>query len=683
MNNFIMNAVDWVKVRGLKTKLTIAHYGILLAVLALLPCCSGGGGAQSSSVASNASAAFLNTSTASGPMQTIATQIVLDSAVPTQAVGVITRYVSPIDNQGIGSTVLIPQVPRGKETILLALDSSGNIVLAKSITSASTVTALNVDSTALALVKIALGETLTTQYTPDEITSFIKTTTEYINLVTSISNQLDAGVSPANSTAVLKSVMTLIGQLGTNIAGLAKIESALLSSPTVDSSLPFVILSETGAKVSIVSSVSNIVNLTNRSLIQWAASSDNGLGVKLGTVVLPSLILAQYISRSIGLTNPDSIQLLDNGDEFNITIAQSPGTHKANVYMLSENIISLALSYTGLGTGTTSCRRDLVSAIFSVDSSWVNSNDISGVWTAFESGLDPTNWNALGLAAVSCGESYFANKATNLLAPLTEAFGKYISGYSALLSAWDTASLAVQASQVGFEWNSNKTITVCKSSGSIINCPFKLKISPTQVTLNTNQTQQLSVSALDSAGSATPAPKFLEWSVNNNNISVDQTGLLTTIGSGTATVTVKDPVTGVSSNPVTVTVSGPYAKITSASCESLGAIGSSIPSQIYYKVSFTGEAYNIPKGYYITAVAYPNYIALGTNGYHGLACSSGSVDQYCVNSTDATDLITFSGFSAGINLTTDTAPTGVVVYGGFDVTQRPLYVSDVFPVKCQ
>jgi hypothetical protein len=81
--------------------------------------------------------------------------VALNSGVPLPVQDASVKIVTPLDSQTPGSQVFVPISSNAGETIVIAADANNNIMLASLSTSTSVM--LGVDSTALALTRIALG----------------------------------------------------------------------------------------------------------------------------------------------------------------------------------------------------------------------------------------------------------------------------------------------------------------------------------------------------------------------------------------------------------------------------------------------------------------------------------------------------------------------------------------------
>ena len=127
----------------------------------------------------------------------LATTVTVDPAVPVALQQIITEVISPLGSGVLGGTLQIYKSVAGGDSMILALDASGNIAMGALATTNPTV--LTADSTALAFVRLAFG-VLPQGVTASQFASSIRATSAFSDLVTLISQSHANGVSPATST---------------------------------------------------------------------------------------------------------------------------------------------------------------------------------------------------------------------------------------------------------------------------------------------------------------------------------------------------------------------------------------------------------------------------------------------------------------------------------------------------
>jgi hypothetical protein len=134
----------------------------------------------------------------------------IDSSVPATAQSAIASILSPIESEPLHSALNIPVSFVGGETLVLAVDSNNNILLASLTTTPSET--LTTARTALALVRMPFG-ILPSTVSASQLNAAIQATAKFSNLVSLINASLSADSSPATSSSVAQSIAKAISQL--------------------------------------------------------------------------------------------------------------------------------------------------------------------------------------------------------------------------------------------------------------------------------------------------------------------------------------------------------------------------------------------------------------------------------------------------------------------------------------
>ena len=288
-----------------------------------------------------------------------------------------------------------------------------------------------------------------------------------------------------------------------------------------------------------------------------------------GNIQLP----AQDLSLFYLINGASPIAVPGNGNAFNIQAYQSVTSKSANILLILENTISLALGFAGELTASKSCKSDLSVAILNSSGLARLTDEISSANAieAIKSGFSPGNWPNLGNALLTCTLAAGTKPSTLI---------KFIGGVSASLAGFGVVSSGIQggylAEQVAatfINWDAPPvSVGICENSGLIENCSASLSIQNTIPTLTVGQSSELSVNAKDAFGSATSPLSGQVWSSSNTAVAtVDNSGKVVGKGPGQATITVEDPVSSISAIAEISIVSGvANVSISSARCISPG-----------------------------------------------------------------------------------------------------------------
>ena len=129
-----------------------------------------------------------------GTVGLVPATLTIDSSVPSSTTDNITSVVSAFDGQKQGVPVYVPVGAGGGETMVFAVDSNNNILLAALSTSTSI--NLSAQTTALALVRLLMGA-LPATASESQVDAGTSATAEFPNLVSLISAALAANTPPS------------------------------------------------------------------------------------------------------------------------------------------------------------------------------------------------------------------------------------------------------------------------------------------------------------------------------------------------------------------------------------------------------------------------------------------------------------------------------------------------------
>ncbi len=137
--------------------------------------------------------------------------VTIDPSVPASAARMVSYIISPLGQAPIGSSVEIPPLDPGAETILLASNSNNDTILAAMYSTGGTKKTFTSASTAVAISRLIQGP-LPTGLTDAQMDSAIEATAEFPNLLSLINKDLAAGIPPQNDPGFPLSVTTVLGE---------------------------------------------------------------------------------------------------------------------------------------------------------------------------------------------------------------------------------------------------------------------------------------------------------------------------------------------------------------------------------------------------------------------------------------------------------------------------------------
>lgn len=309
--------------------------------LMLLVACSGGGGGSSS-----------GTSGTPSVVSSASTTVSVGSSVPASVVNAVTEVVSPVGSSQLSSPLQIA-ITNSRDSFVLALDSTGTIRLA-AMTSGGATT-LSADSTALALVRMAIGG-LPSGITANQANQAIRGAAEFPALVALIEGVLSSSLAPLESGPVVQSLATTVRQAMSTITAIlvppvpaASSAVAYASRSVEPSQLPhFNILSNVAGVFSVYvysAGSDGSVNVVNASPITWSAHTLNETGTLIpapstddGRILLHANTLSSSLLDIIHpWIGPRSVGLPGNeGKGLDIVVEQTQASRRENLVGILE-----------------------------------------------------------------------------------------------------------------------------------------------------------------------------------------------------------------------------------------------------------------------------------------------------------------------------------------------------------
>lgn len=462
-------------------------YGCLLLVLVS---CGSGSSTNSSSSGSGGASASIST-----PISTVVT---VGASIPISTVNSIQEVISPSDAGSIGSRLEISMNGQTGQSVVLAIDVNGNIVLAAIVSSQNTV--LSADSTALALVRLAVGD-IPTKQAGSAIDEFVRDSTGYSALVAAVTNALNARSVPALDANVLRgiaSVMSVvIPQLSPDENDATSGNAKTVAHPTVSGTgYPYTVIEDEVLNglwpVQITGGDPIGIVVGNSMPIPWSASSVDAAGTKLTKE-------DKIIPKRSGLFSPGSETVLTSTSGMTLTLKQTPKTHARIVADLIAGVTKTILGF----SDSKSC--DLSALNLSLANAAELNIEPDLDWKAFRSVLAVFIVTDAAPLLRKCLSAVAAKKAIAALVGLSETLG-------AIQAVPDTVSVVTEAAYAAEYWSGPPTtVGVCEdSAGHVVNCADKYTFMPASLIMAPGATTTAVLSAT-AKGQPTGIPSGLTF----------------------------------------------------------------------------------------------------------------------------------------------------------------------------
>jgi hypothetical protein len=411
---------------------------------------------------------FTPTITSITPTTTSQTSTIVsvDSSVPSSVIKSINQLISPAGSGSIGSSLPVSLSGPSAQSIVMGLDSSGNILLAAIVSSSQTV--LSADSTALALVRLEIGDVPTTQ-SGIAIDSRIRATSGYTTLVEAVANALNHGTSPEVDHAVLQGIANVTVPVVAAIYTSSGVKALTVDKPTATTPLPFTVIADevlNELPVQLTSNSYGQVGLTNAMPIPWQVSTVSVIGFPLTTD-------ANLPSRS-GLLSPGSISAGADNAGFNLTVVQSDQTHDAIGKDLLVGALKTTLGLAGLAA-----------------ESCLNTAFTTALATDLDVYLDPgLPWSRFitQLAAFNVTPLIKACTSSITLKSILKATVNLLDGVAAVQTVANGVGVEAEAAYAYFYWDNPappvNPVGVCEGSDWVVaNCATSYSFTPSSIVL--------------------------------------------------------------------------------------------------------------------------------------------------------------------------------------------------------
>jgi Bacterial Ig-like domain (group 2) len=249
------------------------------------------------------------------------TQVQADPTIPDSITSTVAMVVTASGQGALGSWIQINVNTTTGDTPALALDSGGHLVLAAM--ASSNQTAFTADSTAVAMVRLALFD-LSTTMSGGNIDAAIRAAAAYAQLLSQINTDLASGTRPLSDSKVALDVLTVVSQVAPTVIVTASADRRSAKSVTNQtvSTNPFTVISGGGSKAGPGVQVQLYqqgpgtaqIQVVNNMAIPWSVSSTYANGNQL----VAAMLVAAGSSPNIASANsPFNLTLTQNGDTYN------------------------------------------------------------------------------------------------------------------------------------------------------------------------------------------------------------------------------------------------------------------------------------------------------------------------------------------------------------------------------
>lgn len=526
--------------------------GTLLVAATILGGCGGG-----------------TTDSAGAATSPIATSAVVVGIEPgASGTAAVARLASPFGDVPVSAPLRVSSETNAS-TLVFATDANGEVLLMGAV---ATGESLSVDSTARALVNVALGMSdLSDDGTAASAKSQIAKSASFTTLMSNIASSLAAGNSPLSSPDVLASVVTVAQEslaLAATAQGAAVQARARAQSVSVDS-VPFYLWKNSATdKLWITDKATDSLSviLNNRTFLQWAVTSTaDGKTVYLDPLkTTPAQLVALYVGS-------ESTTEVAGDKKFSLALKQDSKTRLFNATRAATRVtFTLVETLLALTKAPESTAQKCVTT---TSGKLLNSNEFANLVTSFSEAsvqafLKSAIKSAPDIASSCLGKTL--DSSTDGLNPTGVgvtwglAIEKVMETFNGFSKPFKIArSIAADYgtwSQLS-EYNNypGETYEICRYGVTIKPCIKSLTAESVNIAIGATQTVFIRATDVSGAVLSSP-PAGLIFSTSDAAVfnvvnAVDGTGVvLKAIGTGTAGLTVTDPVSGTVSAPIPVSV---------------------------------------------------------------------------------------------------------------------------------
>lgn len=432
---------DFQVIRILRTLLLFAVFGFL----------SSCGGGHSSDGATSA--------------QTSASQISVSvDPAPPQAAQAITQILSATDGTTPGKAIGIPQPSTDGQSLLVGADKNGDAIL---LAFAASNVVLSVDTTAIALVRIAMGDR-TTGTTPDDLATAIRATSRYAKLTQDIQTQIASGGTLQNTPGLADDVWSVATATYQALSPSATSARQIVAAEVTPNALPYYPFNNGATDKFWLSAITgnSAVMASNRTRLAWHVTSSAGTDTDIDPLAISTIQVLTGYYGGTEVTKP----VAGGAPKFQVLVEQNPDMRRRNFVTVINRLIftTLDLAFLGSDSQKINCAQAVASYAFDDKfSALMNDQSADGAlayvknfytgradFIDFLTRTGPTC--DIGKDLVDDAVTVFFNNVSTLakivlLTPSLEATGEGVY-------------------QLAAHWNDSYTINLCEQSGMAVIC---------------------------------------------------------------------------------------------------------------------------------------------------------------------------------------------------------------------
>jgi hypothetical protein len=461
----------------------------------------------------------------------------IGAGLPPSVAASIVQINTLFGSGGLGVPIDMIPSPDAPNGLVVALDSDDNIRLAAIEIPADAKVVLTADSTAVAMVRIAIGA-LPEGRTAQTANQIIRGTTAYPALVAAISKALTDGVPVSTTSTVLIQIAAVVEQSSGPLRAAMTAKAGPAKLP-----LPYSLLGTTGSIPSVhlvATTTAGKINLRNSLPIFWQARTNSSPLVMLPICDYKCILLGGLLPWE----GPSTVQLPDaDGAALTLHLEQNSETRWANAVDVIRGSLGVVLS--NLPGGST-CDSAIASALLA-------SNSLDNALTSiasFKAYLRSTSLKGLdwGKVLEKCAPSTLSGA----VGSFAKSILGLVSGVSEVTSAIKAGGIAVQLSMWALYFDASIDIKVCEGETDnpnlpydIANCAAKIQTVPRPLILAVGAKVTPTYKALDANGADTALPVWLTFTPPDPDPAVvavnADTGALEAKKAGEVELTAADP----------------------------------------------------------------------------------------------------------------------------------------------
>lgn len=498
--------------------------------------------------------------------------VVVSADVPETARSLISRIGGVEEPQPFnGSSAYSVRVAESYP-LVIASSATGQIVLA-AMGSDSTLQ-LSVESTAVALVRMLMAEASLEGANAFLVTA-IKSDSSFGLLLEAVNSALAASKLPSEDETTLRLASAIASRAAKGatekvlaLAEVASRKSALASRLPVVTPLPYVALAAFGGNIEVSG---GLVELKNRSLIRWAAKSQDYYGQDFRDGRSEVEILSRSnLRESLFPEYKEDITYMSNDGPrpFVVSLGQNTTTLTLNVLDIIFDVASAVLDRTVFDNVSEECAKEVAGLFMGPALSTLLATPSAA---SFDEAFDQMREGGQkafidrisdpkAISDCTAGVSQFVanqfqnpKKALNSYLRLAGRMSLIGKAAKFILNPDETAALVVIPGRIAMilAYHSKPfvPVTICVAEAKINNCAHEFDFSPMNPTILAGSSHKLETKAYDVGKRETPRPSTAVFTEGRSAglLEVDpKSGRFTALKSGFAELAVADPYTGAS-----------------------------------------------------------------------------------------------------------------------------------------